>query len=79
MMTVSVDEKSFEGSGASKKLAKQACARMALTALFNLSFTPLLIDPESNKATANMDGDQQDGSGDEQLVPGRHFKPVLST
>merc|ERR1712223_238040 len=31
---------SFEGTGASKKLAKQACARMALTALYNLSFTP---------------------------------------
>ena len=26
--------------GASKKLAKQACARMALTALYNLTFTP---------------------------------------
>ena len=49
VMTVTVDEKTFEGSGASKKLAKQASARMALTALYNLSFTPGLMGNEDNE------------------------------
>lgn len=31
----------FEGSGASKKLAKQAAARAALTKLYNINFTPM--------------------------------------
>ena len=37
---VKVDEEVFEGSGASKKLAKRAAARAALTKLYNLNFTP---------------------------------------
>ena len=32
---------SFEGSGASKKLAKQACARAVLTKLYGMTFTPM--------------------------------------
>merc|ERR1712223_1887000 len=52
---------SFEGTGASKKLAKQACARMALTALYNLSFTPGMET-----------GNEEKGAPDDkdQLVPG---------
>ena len=58
-VTVEKDGKSdvVEGSGSSKKLAKQACARSALTLLYNMSFTPLVTD---NGA---------DGGGD-QFVPG---------
>ena len=39
-MTVNVDGEKYEGSGASKKMAKHACARAALTKLYNMSFTP---------------------------------------
>ena len=39
-MTVNVDDEKYEGSGASKKMAKHACARAALTKLYNMSFTP---------------------------------------
>ena len=39
-MTVNVDGQKYEGSGASKKMAKHACARAALTKLYNMSFTP---------------------------------------
>ena len=39
-MTVNVDGEKYEGSGASKKMAKHACARGALTKLYNMSFTP---------------------------------------
>ena len=60
VMTVTIDEKIFEGSGASKKLAKQACARMALTALYNLSFTPGLMGSEDEKETDK-----------DQFVPGK--------
>lgn len=63
VMTVDIDGQLFEGSGASKKLAKQACARMALTALYNLSFTPGLFGNEMP-----MDADGQDDK--DQLVPG---------
>ena len=40
IQTVTVDELTFEGSGASKKLAKQAAARAALSKLYNMTFTP---------------------------------------
>ena len=39
-MTVNVDGEKYEGSGASKKMAKHACARSALTKLYHMSFTP---------------------------------------
>ena len=39
-MTVQVEAEKYEGSGASKKMAKHACARAALTKLYNMSFTP---------------------------------------
>ena len=35
-----MDDEKYEGSGASKKMAKHACARAALTKLYNMSFTP---------------------------------------
>jgi len=41
-MKVTVDGHVFEGSGASKKLAKQASARSAMNKLFNVSFTPMM-------------------------------------
>ena len=40
IMIVNVDGEKYEGSGASKKMAKHACARAALTKLYNMSFTP---------------------------------------
>ena len=43
-MKVIIDDREFEGSGASKKLAKQAAARAALTQLYNMNFTPLTGD-----------------------------------
>ena len=62
-----VDGQTFEGSGASKKLSKQACARAALTKMYNISFTPLCLVPEGT-THANMD--TSNGSGQE-LVPGK--------
>lgn len=64
VMTVDIDGQIFEGSGASKKLAKQACARMALTALYNLSFTPGLF----GSSEMPIDDGQDDK---DQLVPGK--------
>jgi len=40
-MKVIIDGKEFDGSGASKKLAKQAAAKTALTQLYNMNFTPM--------------------------------------
>ena len=53
-VTVEKEGKSdvVEGSGSSKKLAKQACARSALTMLYNMSFTPLVT--ENGKASAKV-------------------------
>ena len=65
IMTVEIEGQAFEGSGASKKLAKQACARSALTKLYHLSFTPMLRMPEGSGFA-----DQINESGQE-LVPGR--------
>merc|ERR1712223_1379192 len=62
VISVVVDgSQSFEGTGASKKLAKQACARMALTALYNLPFTPGMETGNEEKGAL----DDKD-----QLVPG---------
>ena len=66
VMTVAVDGQTFEGSGASKKLAKQACARMSLTALYNLSFTPGLIG--NSDVGENGDGQESDKNN---FVPGK--------
>ena len=65
-MTVTIDGQMFEGSGASKKLAKQACARMALTALYNLSFTPGLIG--NSEPGENGNGQDADKNN---FVPGK--------
>lgn len=70
VMTVSIDGQTFEGSGASKKLAKQACARMALTALYNLSFTPGLFGNDSSS-----DNDKE--ADKDQVVPGIFSKLIL--
>merc|ERR1719357_2060537 len=43
-MKVTIDDRVFDGSGASKKLAKQAAARAALTQLYNMNFTPMTGD-----------------------------------
>ena len=67
VMTVSIENHSFEGSGASKKLAKQACARMALTTLYNFSFTPGL--------TMETDSEGQEDQKD-QKVPGSTSIPT---
>ncbi len=66
VMTVTVEDggETFEGSGASKKLAKQACARAALTKLYNMSFTPHMSGGSGNGAADIL------GRGDQQLVPG---------
>jgi len=69
VMTVVIDGKPYEGSGASKKLAKQACARMALTALYNLSFTPGLM---GNNADNGEHGDGPD-SDKNNFVPGTNI------
>ena len=45
VVKVDIDGATYEGSGASKKLAKQACARAALTCVYNMSFTPHLNSP----------------------------------
>ena len=43
-MKVIIEGREFDGSGASKKLAKQAAARAALTQLYNMNFTPMTGD-----------------------------------
>ena len=40
--SVTIDKVEFEGSGSSKKLAKQACARTALSRLYGVNFTPTM-------------------------------------
>jgi len=55
-MTVSIDEKDFEGSGASKKQAKQAAARSALTKLYNINFTPMTTDTSTPGSTSKVAG-----------------------
>ena len=68
VMTVTIDGQTFEGSGASKKLAKQACARMALTALYNLSFTPgLMCNSEVGENGNGHDADKNN------FVPGKKY------
>ena len=64
-MTVVIDGKPYEGNGASKKLAKQACARMALTALYNLSFTPGLMGNSDKGENGNGEADKNN------FVPGK--------
>ena len=63
-LELQVDGQCFEGSGASKKLAKQACARSALTKLYNLSFTPIMRVTDGSGLTESVNGAGQE------LVPG---------
>ena len=65
-----VDGQLFEGSGASKKLAKQACARSALTKLYNLSFTPIIRVTDGSGFTEAVNGAGQE------LVPGGLVLPL---
>jgi len=44
--TVNIDQTTYEGFGPSKKLAKQACARAALSSLYGVSFTPIAAPAE---------------------------------
>jgi double stranded RNA-specific editase B len=74
IMTVTVEDggEQFEGSGASKKLAKQACARAALTKLYNMSFTPHM---QQGGGGSGADGGAGGGGaggagGEDHLVPG---------
>jgi hypothetical protein len=53
-MKVTIEERCFEGTGSSKKLAKQACARSALSALYNVSFTPT-VTPAGDDTPTNGD------------------------
>ncbi|XP_040570565.1 double-stranded RNA-specific editase 1 [Lepeophtheirus salmonis] len=62
IMNVECDGQIFEGSGASKKLAKHATARAALTKLYNMTFTPMIASP----SISTLD----DGT---QLVPGTNI------
>jgi len=55
-MKVFIDEKEFEGSGASKKQAKQAAARSALTKLYNINFTPMATDISTPGSTGKVAG-----------------------
>jgi len=56
MMKVVIEEKEFEGSGASKKLAKQAAARSALTKMYNMNFTPMATDTSTPGSTSKVAG-----------------------
>ena len=53
-MSVLIDGVTFEGTGSSKKLAKQACARSALSRLYNVSFTPT-VTPSGASTPINGD------------------------
>lgn len=68
VMVVTVEDDTFEGSGASKKLAKQACARMALTSLYNMSFTPLLMSSDDVSGCTN-----EAGGDNNDIVPGTNI------
>lgn len=68
-MTVSIGGQIFEGSGASKKLSKQACAKAALTKLYNISFTPIHLSLDS-RTMQNGTGSSDPNSD---LVPGYFY------
>ncbi|XP_026845911.1 double-stranded RNA-specific editase Adar isoform X4 [Drosophila persimilis] len=46
-MTVTINEKKFDGTGPSKKLAKNAAAKAALASLCNISYSPMVV-PQKN-------------------------------
>ncbi|KAH8415378.1 hypothetical protein KR222_006318, partial [Zaprionus bogoriensis] len=46
-MTVTINEKKFDGTGPSKKLAKNAAAKAALASLCNISYSPMMA-PQKN-------------------------------
>jgi len=54
VMKVMIDETTYEGSGASKKLAKQACARAALTCVYQYTFTPHLTSGSGDEEQQNF-------------------------
>ena len=65
--SVEIDGAEFEGSGASKKLSKTACARAALSKIFGINFTP-------GGGGTTLPSGAAEGSGDgkeDGLVPGR--------
>ena len=57
IMTVQIEGQVFEGTGSSKKLAKQACARSALSCLYNVSFTPTAAPPSASGTGTPTNGD----------------------
>ncbi|KAH8273457.1 hypothetical protein KR018_002035, partial [Drosophila ironensis] len=46
-MTVTINEKRFDGTGPSKKLAKNAAAKAALASLCDISYSPMVV-PQKN-------------------------------
>ncbi|KQS25988.1 uncharacterized protein Dere_GG12877, isoform B [Drosophila erecta] len=46
-MTVTINEKKFDGTGPSKKTAKNAAAKAALASLCNISYSPMVV-PQKN-------------------------------
>ncbi|XP_064548639.1 double-stranded RNA-specific editase Adar isoform X4 [Drosophila montana] len=46
-MTVTINDKKFDGTGPSKKLAKNAAAKAALASLCNISYSPMMA-PQKN-------------------------------
>eukprot|EP00092_Neocalanus_flemingeri_P029434 GFUD01031960.1.p1 GENE.GFUD01031960.1~~GFUD01031960.1.p1 ORF type:complete len:688 (-),score=250.66 GFUD01031960.1:145-2208(-) len=55
-MKVLIDQQEFEGSGASKKQAKQAAARSALTKLYNINFTPMTTNTSTPGSASKVAG-----------------------
>lgn len=75
VMKVRVEDDVFEGSGASKKQAKQACARAALTKLYNVSFTPHISLKNSQNGSCAL----EENVANEDFVPGKmHFSNDIS-
>lgn len=54
-MIATVNERKFEGTGPSKKLAKNAAAKAALAALCDISYSPMQALPAGSDAYASSD------------------------
>lgn len=52
-MVATVNERKFEGTGPSKKLAKNAAAKAALAALCDISYSPMQALPTSDAYASN--------------------------